>query len=366
MRWLMVSALALALTAMFAATARADVKIAVAGPMTGQDAAFGEQFKIGAELAVEDINASGGVLGQRLEMKIYDDGCDPRQAVAIANRLASDGAVFVVGHFCSDSSIPASKVYEEEGIIQISPGSTNPKLTDEGGQNVFRVCGRDDQQGSVAGAYLAKNFAGKNIAVIHDRSTYGKGLADETTKALNAAGKQEVLQDTFTKGDRDLTALVSKLKQNKVDVVYMGGYYDQAGLLARQMRDQGSDAILVGGDTLMTKEYAAIAGEAGDGTLMTFSPDPRKNPAAAEIVERFQAKGIEPEGYVLYAYAAIQAWKQAAEKAGSVDPAKVIGALHSGAFDTVIGKFEFDEKGDPNLRPFAFYRWQDGSYAQID
>jgi len=366
MKRLIVSVLALAFAAMFTATAYADIKIAVAGPMTGPDAAFGDQFKIGAELAVEDINKSGGLLGEQLELKVYDDACDPKQAMLVANRLADDGAVFVAGHFCSHASIPASKVYEEDGIIQISPGSTNPKLTDEGGPNVFRVCGRDDQQGSVAGAYLAEHFADKNIAILHDRSTYGKGLADETKKALNAAGKKEAFEDTYTKGDTDFHALVSKLKLNKIDVVYVGGYYDGAGLLLRQMRDQGLDAVLVGGDTLVTQEYAAITGKAGDGTLMTFSPDPRKNPAAAEIVGRFRAKGVEPEGYVLYAYAAIQAWKQAAEQAGSVDPAKVMKELHSGQFDTVIGSFEFDENGDPNLRPYAFYRWQDGSYAQIN
>lgn len=252
---LLVSALALALAAMFARAAHADIKIAVAGPMTGPDAAYGEQFKTGAEMAVEDINASGGVLGQQLELKVHDDACDPKQAVAVANRLADDGAVFVVGHFCSHASIPASKVYEEDGIIQISPGSTNPKLTDEGGPNVFRVCGRDDQQGDVAGAYLAEQFADKNIAILHDRSTYGKGLAAETKRALNAAGKKEAFEDSYTKGDTDFNALVSKLKLNKIDVVYVGGYYDGAGLLMRQMRDQGLDAVLVGGDTLVTQEY---------------------------------------------------------------------------------------------------------------
>jgi len=366
MKRLFIAALALAFAVVFAGAASADTKIAVVGPMTGQDAAFGEQLKSGAEMAIEDINKSGGVLGQPLEMKIYDDACDPKQAVAVATRLVSDGAVFVAGHFCSDSSIPASKVYEEEGIIQISPASTNPKLTDEGGPNVFRVCGRDDQQGSVAGAYLAKNFGDKNIAIVHDKSAYGKGLADETRKALNAAGKREKIFDTYTKGDKDFSALVSKLKQNQIDVLYVGGYHNEAGLLTRQMRDQGMDTTLIGGDALVTQEYAAITGKAGDGTLMTFSPDPRKNPAALEIVERFRAKGIEPEGYVLYTYAAIQAWKQAAEKAGSVDPAKVMEELHAGKFNTVIGKFEFNKNGDPNLPPYAFYEWQDGTYSQIN
>ncbi len=355
--------------------ARADIDIAVVGPLTGQYASFGDQFKAGAEMAQEDINAAGGVLGQKLNVTLNDDACDPKQAVAVANKLASVGVSFVAGHFCSSSSIPASKVYEEEGIIQISPASTNPKLTDEGGANVFRVCGRDDQQGSVAGIYMAKNFANKNIAIIHDKSAYGKGLADETKKALNAFGKKEILYDAYTAGEKDYTALVSKLKRNRVDVLYLGGYHTEAGLMLRQMRNQGMTTVLVGGDALVTQEYAAITGESGDGTLMTFSPDPRNNPAAADIVARFLAKNIDPEGYVLYTYAAIQAWKQAAEKAGTVEPVKVIEALNSGEFDTVIGKISFDEKGDPKVeaaKQYVFYRWTyhkdkgELSYKQIN
>lgn len=366
MRKLLAWALGLALAAMFPAVASAEIKIAVVGPMTGAEAAFGDQYRIGARAAVDDINASGGLLGQQIELKVLDDACDPDQAVTVANQLVSEGVVFVVGHYCSHASIPASKVYEEDAVIQISPSTSNPKYTDEGGPNVFRVSGRDDQQGGVAGAYLAENFADKNIAIIHDRSTYGKGLALETKKALNAAGKQEAFQDTYTRGDTDMSALVTKLKRNAIDVVYVGGYHDDAGLLVRQMRDQGLDTTLVGGDTLMTIDYAAITGTAGDGTLMTFPPDPRKNSAAAKKVEAFRAKDVEPEGYVLYSYAAVEVWKQAVEQAGSLDPVKVVNALHSGEFDTVIGSFKFDGKGDPDLRPFAFYRWQDGSYAQIN
>lgn len=343
-----------------------SIKMAVIGPITGQYASFGAQFKAGAEMALADINKAGGVMGKKLEMTIEDDACDPKQAVAVANKVVGQGVAFVAGHFCSGSSIPASKVYEEEGIIQISPASTNPKLTDEGGPNVYRVCGRDDQQGSVAGAYLAKQFADKNIAIVHDKTAYGKGLADETKKAMNAAGKKEVLYEAYTAGEKDYTALVSKLKQNKIDVLYVGGYHTEAGLMVRQMREQGMKTQLMSGDALVTKEYWAITGDAGEGTLMTFSPDPRKNPAAAEIVKRFRAQKIEPEGYVLYTYAAIQAWKQAVETAKSIDPAKVMKALNTNEFSTVIGKFRFDKKGDPNLPPYAFYTWSKGDYEQIN
>lgn len=344
-----------------------DVTIAIVGPMTGQYATFGEQFKVGAEKVVEDINKAGGVLGKKIKLLIEDDACDPKQAVAAANKIAAQNISFVAGHFCSGSSIPASKVYAEEGIIQISPASTNPKFTDERpGPNVFRVCGRDDQQGSVAGAYLATNFKDKKIAILHDKTAYGKGLADETRKAMNAAGKKEVLYEAFTAGEKDYTALVSKLKKEAIDVAYLGGYHTEGGLIVRQMRDQGMKTLLVSGDALVTNEYWAITGEAGEGTLMTFSPDPRKNPAAADIVKEFQAKKIDPEGYVLYTYAAIQAWKQAVEAAGSMDAEKVIAKLNELEFSTVIGKFKFDDKGDPNLPPYAFYKWSNGTYEQIN
>lgn len=345
----------------------AGIHVAVAGPITGQYATFGAQMKNGSQMAIQDINAAGGVLGKKLILAIADDACDPKQAVAIANKLASDKTVFVAGHFCSGSSIPASRVYAEENIIQISPASTNPKFTDErSGPSIYRVCGRDDQQGGIAGAYLAKEFGDKNIAIIHDKTAYGKGLADETKKAMNAAGKTETLYEAFTAGEKDYNALVSKLKLEKIDILYIGGYHSEAGLIVRQMRDQGMNTILVGGDALVTQEYWSITGDAGTGTLMTFPPDPRKHPAAIDLVKRFRDKGIEPEGYVLYSYAAFQAWKTAVEKAGTFETAKVVEALNDGAFNTIIGSFRFNEKGDPNLPPYRFYRWEKGTYAQIN
>jgi len=340
--------------------------IAVVGPVTGQYASFGQQMKNGAEMAVADINETGGVLGKKLKLEIGDDACDPKQAVAIANQMVGEDVALVVGHYCSGSSIPASQVYAEGNLIEISPASTNPAYTDHRpGPNIYRVCGRDDQQGSVAGKYLATHFADKNIAIIDDKTAYGKGLAAEVKKALNAAGKQEVLNESYTAGEKDYSALASKLKQANVDVLFIGGYHTEAGLIVRQMRDQGMDTILMGGDALVTQEYWSITGPAGEGTLMTFSPDPRKNPAAAEVVARFKKKGIEPEGYVLYTYAAIQAWKQAAKKAGTTDAPAVVKALNDNEFDTVIGKFRFDKKGDPNPPPYAVYRWSNGTYEQI-
>ena len=350
----------------FAGPAYADITIAVAGPMTGQYASFGSQMKAGAEQAVADINAAGGVNGEKLVLKVGDDACDPKQAVAVANQLAQDKAVFVAGHFCSGSSIPASKVYYEEGMIQISPASTNPKFTDERpGPGIYRVCGRDDAQGKVAGKYLAEKFKGKNIAILHDKSAYGKGLADETQKALNAAGAKETVYEAYTAGEKDYSALVSKLKQANVDAVYVGGYHTEAGLILRQMRDQGMKAQLISGDALVTEEFWSITGPAGEGTLMSFSPDARKFPAAAEVVKKFEAKGINPEGYTLYTYAAIQAWRDAVNAAKSTDMKKVVEQLDKGTFDTVLGKIDFNEKGDPTEATYVWYQWKDGKYAEM-
>jgi branched-chain amino acid transport system substrate-binding protein len=349
------------------ALAQGDIQIATVGPMTGQYASFGQQMKAGAEMAVADINAKGGVNGKKLVLTIEDDACDPKQAVAAAGKLVAKKVKLVAGHFCSGSSIPSSKVYAEEGIVQISPASTNPKLTDErAGPNVFRVCGRDDQQGEVTGKYLADKFKGKKVAILHDKSAYGKGLADETQKYMNKAGLKEVMYEAYTAGEKDYSALVSKLKAANVDVVYVGGYHTEAGLIVRQMRDQGLKSQLVSGDALVTQEYWQITGKAGEGTLMTFSPDPRKSPAAADVVKRFRDKKIEPEGYVLYTYAAIQTWAQAATGAKSEDNKKVIEQLNKGEFKTVLGTHKFDKKGDPNLPPYKFYLWKDGKYDQIN
>ena len=342
------------------------IPVAVVGPVTGQNASFGAQMKNGGELAVEDINAAGGVLGKKLDLSIGDDACYPERAVTIANQMTGSNVALVAGHYCSNSSIAASKVYAKSDTVQISPASTNPTLTDDrAGPNIYRVCGRDDQQGSVAGTYLAKNFADKNIAIVHDKSAYGKDLAEETRKALNAAGKQEVMYETYAAGERDYSGLVSKLRQADVDVLFLGGYHTEAGLIVRQMRDQGMDTLLMGGDTLATQDYWSIAGLAGEGTLMTFLPDLRKNPAATEVVKRFKDRGIEPEGFVLYTYAALQAWTQAAQTDGTTDMGGVVKALNENEFDTVIGKFRFNEKGDPNLPPYAVYRWSNGTYEEI-
>lgn len=358
-----VAVAAFAASMLSGAAARADIAIAVAGPMTGPEAAFGEQFKRGAEKAVADLNAKGGVLGQKLQLVVGDDACDPKQAVAVANDLSAKKVALVAGHYCSGSSIPASDVYAETGILQISQGSTNPKLTERSLPNVFRTCGRDDQQGPTAADYVLQHFPGKNVAIVHDKSSYGKGLADEFQKALNAKGGKEVMYEAITAGEKDYSALVSKLKQAKVDIVFFGGYKTEGGLITRQMGQQGLGTKLMGGDALVSEEFWAITGPAGEGTLMTFSPDPRLLPANAELVKWFRDQNYEPEAYTLYTYGTIQAWAQAAEKAGSTDTKKVAATLKANKFDTALGTIGFDAKGDITAPGYVVYVWHDGKYV---
>ena len=359
---------AVAVTALGMTAAKADVLIAAVGPMTGPYATFGDQLKRGAEMAVADLNAAGGVMGQKVVLTIGDDVCDPKQAVAVANKLVSDGVVFVAGHFCSGSSIPASAVYAEEGVLMISPASTNPELTEgakrKGWNNVFRVCGRDDAQGIVAGKYLASAYKGKKVAILHDKTAYGKGLADETKKNLRAAGGKETMYEAYTAQEKDYTALVSKMKAAGIDAIYVGGYHTEAGLIIRQANEMGYHPQLVSGDALVTDEYWKITGEAGDGTIMTFQPDPRKKPEGKALTKRFRAQNYEPEGYTLYTYAAIQVWADAVKRAKSLDTDKVSAVLSGGTYDTAIGKLTFDDKGDVKNPEYVWYVWHNGKYAE--
>ena len=347
------------------AAAHADVKLAVVGPITGQNAAFFEQMKHGAEGAAAAINKAGGINGQKVVLDLEDDACDPKQAVAVANKLASANIPGVIGHFCSSSSIPASEVYSESSIPMISPGSTNPVLTDRSLADVFRTCGRDDEQSAIAAAGIMKLKPGAKVAVVDDRSTYGKGLADGVRSYLTAHGAKPAVDDTVTAGQKDYSTLISRLKAAGVAVIFYGGYFPEAGLLVRQMKQQGLDATLMSGDGIATTEFAGVAGPASDGVLMTFYPDPRNNPKAAPIVKAFRDAHYEPEGYTLYTYAAVQAYVDAANRAKTIDGTKVSAELHKGKYDTVIGDFAFNAKGDPSAEPFVIYKWEGGKYTPL-
>jgi branched-chain amino acid transport system substrate-binding protein len=362
-----VSAIALAAGAQ---AQQKEVTIAVIGPITGKEAPFGAQMKMGAEAAVRELNAAGGVNGAQVKLVVEDDACDPKQAVTAANKVAGAKVAAVIGHFCSGSSIPASEVYWKSKILQISPASTNPKLTDDamkkGWTNVHRVCGRDDAQGAVAGKYLATTHKGKKVAILHDNTPYGKGLADETKKAYNAAGGKEAIYEAYKPGEKDYAAVVAKLQAAGVQLVYIGGYAPETALIARQAAEKNFKPIFMGGDALDTDDVIKVAGAASNGMMFTQGPDPRMNPASKAVVDKFKAANQDPEGYTLYTYAAVQVWAQAATKAKSFDMAKVSPVLRSGqAFTTVMGPVKLDKKGDVMGGGYVFWKFDNNKKSQV-
>jgi branched-chain amino acid transport system substrate-binding protein len=363
MKKTLLAGVALSLGLAFSGAAFAQIKLGVAGPITGPNAAFGKQLTDGAAQAVDDINAAGGILGQKLEVVAGDDVSDPKQGISVANKMVADGVKHLVGHFNSGVTIPASDIYAENGVLMITPSATNPKLTEDaatkGYWNVFRTCGRDDQQGAVAAAYLLNEMKGKKVAVVHDKTPYGQGLADETKKAYNAGGGTEVVYEGVNTGDKDFSALVTKIKSSGAEIVYFGGLHTEAGLIARQLKDQGVNAPIMSGDGITSDEFATIGGDAVIGTLMTFPPDPRKRPEAAEVLARMKAANRVTEAYALYSYAAVEIMKQAAEEAKSADGEAMSKVMKSGkVFKTVIGDISYNAKGDITRPDYVMYTWK--------
>ena len=364
MKKLLLNTAAVAVMAAISGAAWADTVVAIAGPMSGQYASAGDQIKKGAEMAIADINARGGVLGQKLVLEVGDDACDPKQAVAVANQMVNKKIVFMHGHWCSSSTIPASDVYAESNV-PMATVSTNPKVTERGLKNLVQIAGRDDQQGQVAGEYLAAQMKGKKIGVLDDKSAYGKGLADEIAKTLAAKGVKPVLRESITAGEKDYSGIISKMKSAGVQVLVFGGYHTELALILRQAEQAQLDIMAFGGDVMSNTELVTAAGKSADKVLFTFGPDARQNPAAAAVVKKFRDAKIEPEGYTLYAYAAFQLFEQAANAAKTVKYAELNKAMHNGTFDTVIGKLSFDAKGNGKAPAFVVYQWKDGKYATV-
>ncbi len=351
--------------------AQADVKIGVAGPMTGANASFGQQYMKGAQAAADAINKAGGINGEKIVLVAGDDACEPKQAVAVANRLADqDKVIGVVGHFCSSSTIPASEVYSEAGIIAITPGSTNPKVTERGLPDMFRMCGRDDQQGIVAADYIVDMLKSKKVAVIHDKDTYGQGLADATQAQLIKRGVKPVMYEGLTRGEKDFSALVTKIRSLGADVVYFGGLHPEAGPLVRQLREQGlKDVKFMSDDGIVTDELVTTAGGAQyvDGVYMTFGADPRLLPDSKAVVDEFRKSGYEPEGYTLYAYASVQTLAAGFNGAKSNKGDAASKWLKANSVDTVMGKKAWDSKGDLKVSDYVMYQWDKaGKYSQLE
>lgn len=340
------------------------VKIGVAGPMTGDQSKFGMDFKNGVTLAVEEWNAKGGVLGKKIELVISDDQHDPKQAVSVANKMMNEGVAGVIGHFNSSCSIPASDVYDRSGVPMISPGSTNPQLTEKGYKGVFRVCGRDDQQGKVGADYVTGQLKLKRVAVLHDKTTYGQGLADEFKKALG--DKTEVVfYGGIVQGDKDFKGVLTTVKRENPELIFFGGIYPEAGLMVRQAKEIGLQAPFMSGDGSIDPKFIEIAGaKAAEGTYLTFSPDPQNMPTAKEFVEKYRTKYGELGPYSIYAYDAANTMLNAMKEANSAEGKLIMGKLHSMEFNGALGTIKFNEKGDVTAVPYVIWITKDGKFAE--
>ncbi|MFO7704856.1 MAG: branched-chain amino acid ABC transporter substrate-binding protein [Halopseudomonas sp.] len=340
------------------AVAADTIKIALAGPVTGPVAQYGDMQFIGAKMAIERINQAGGVNGSQLEGVVFDDACDPKQAVAVANRIVNQEIQFVVGHLCSSSTQPASDIYEDEGILMVTAASTSPEITTRGYELVFRTIGLDSLQGPTAGKYIAEQIKPKKVAVIHDKQQYGEGIATAVRDVLTEAGIDVPLFEGITAGDKDFSALIAKLRQEGVDFVYYGGYHPELGLILRQSAEQGLKVGFMGPEGVGNSDISAIAGAASEGLLVTLPKAFDEDPRNADLVAAFKAKNEDPTGpFVFPAYAAVQIIADGIKLAGDTDTAKVAAALRSNEFDTPTGMLSFDEKGDLQDFNFVVYQW---------
>ena len=351
-----ISAILLGLGGM--AQAKDAIKIAVAGPITGPVAQYGDMQMMGAQMAVEQLNAKGGVNGKQLKAVLIDDVCEPKQAVAVANQIVNDKIKYVVGHLCSGSTQPASKIYEDEGILMITPAATNPAITQQGYKMVFRTIGTDDQQGPTAGDYIADQIKPKQMAVIHDKQQYGQGIAEEVKKTVEAKGVKVAMFEGVNKGQTDFSALCTKMKSENIDFVYYGGYHPELGLILRQCREQGFDAGFMGPEGVGNKDISAIAGPASEGLLVTLPADFSADPANADLVKAFKEKNQDPSGpFVMPAYSAVQIIADAIKGAKTEDPVKLADYIHKHSFNTPIGKVAFKENGDLKEFQFVVFEW---------
>ncbi|MBS8242108.1 branched-chain amino acid ABC transporter substrate-binding protein [Marinobacter lipolyticus] len=363
----LVTAVSASVALLGAGHAAAEIKIGIAGPVTGPVAQYGDMQFSGARMAIERINADGGVNGEMLEAVEVDDVCDPKQAVTVANRLVNEGVRFVVGHLCSSSTQPASDIYEDEGILMVTPASTSPDITERGYELVFRTIGLDSMQGPVAGKHIA-SLNPERVAIVHDKQQYGEGIATAVRDTLKDAGVEIAMFEGITAGDKDFSSLITKLKQADVDYVYYGGYHPELGLILRQARQAELDTVFMGPEGVGNKDINTIAGDAAEGLLVTLPPAFDQKEENKDLVEAFADKGEDPSGpFVLTSYTAVQLIAEGIEEAGSTDPFDVAEALRNGTFETPIGTVEYDDKGDMRSFEFVVYEWHsDGSKTPVN
>lgn len=342
------------------------IKVALVCPLTGDDAAHGQGMKRAFIMAVEDANAQKKLGAIKIEALPYDDRSDPKEAVTVATQVVSDrGIIGIIGHLNSGCSIPASQVYAKRNLVQITPASTNPKLTQQGLKNVFRVCGTDDVQGSFGANYVHDTLDIGKVAVIHDKTAYGQGLAEEFQKQYLAIGGIVTSFDGADRGDKDFKALLTRVKESDPSLVYFGGLYAEAGLLSKQMKELGLAVPLMGGDGIFTNEYARIAGSASEGDLASMvGLPPEKLPLAKEFLARYAQRwpGEDVEPYDPLVYESTMLLLEAYKICG-MDREKLPQTISGLTYNGILGETSFDEKGDNRNKAISMNRVEDGRFV---
>lgn len=345
------------------------IKLGLVIPMAGEAGRVGQSMRQAAEMAIADWREK---LGRKVELDLGDDQFDPKQAVAVAEKLIQDGVWGVVGHFYSSSSIPASAVYYQAGIPMVTATSTHPWLTAQGFDNVFRVSGRDDQHALSAAEFILSRLRARRIAVVNDRTEYGRALADTLIRTVERrAGRRSIVaMEEIAQGDKDFSGVVARLKSVEPDVVYFGGIFREGGYLVRQMRQAGMRAAFVSGDGVLDPEFVKIAGEeAASGAYLTFAPDPRLLPAAGPFIQRFEARYGPIGPYVLYTYDALGMLMRAIQIAkastnSKEELRKVLKVMHAMEYDGTLGRLRWDKNGDLATSPYVVYVTRKGGSLQ--
>jgi len=339
------------------------VRIGAAGPMTGDQSKMGVDLRNSVELAVAEWNEKGGLLGKKIVLLSADDQADPKQAVSIANKLINQKVVAIVGHWNSSCSIPASKYYQDANIVMISPATTNPRLTLQGFKNIYRVCGTDDQQGKVAAEFVLKILRPKKIAIIHDKTAYGQGLADYFKKALGDR-VQVVYYGGIIQRDPDYKAVLTTIKQSNPELYFFGGIYPEAGRLVRQAKEIGMNIPMITGDGVYDPTFINIAGKSAEGTYVTFGAEPAGLPSAKSFIDNYKAKYGDPGPYSIYAYDAANIILTAIAETGTTEGSKVSSYISKTVFHGAFGDVSFDKNGDVTKAPYVIWQVKGGKFVE--
>jgi branched-chain amino acid transport system substrate-binding protein len=349
----------------------AVIKIGHVAPLTGGIAHLGKDNENGARLAVDEINAAGGIkVGDKtfkLELVPEDDKADPKEGTLAAQKIVDAGVVAVVGHLNSGTSIPASKIYSDANVAQISPSATNPKLTDQGFKTTFRVVANDNQQGGVLAVYAAETMKAKTLAIIDDRTAYGQGLADVVEKVAKENGVKVVAREFTTDKATDFNAILTKIRAAKPDVVMYGGMDATAGPMAKQMKQLGIKAPLLAGDGVCSPEFIKLAGDAAGILHCSMAGEAIEHMLkGAEFVQKYKAKyNLDVQVYAPYSYDAVYVIAEAIKRAGSADRAAITGAMPATAHNGLTGTIAFDEKGDIKNGAISMFQVKEGKLAHL-